>query len=294
MVLAGRQARVVHETPVSLTVDGGLGFGQAIGEQAMRLAIAKAAHDGMAALGVRNTGHLGRIGHWAEGCAEAGLLSLHVVNTSGFGVLVAPCGSREARLSANPIAAGTPVPGDAPIILDISTASDRRGQDQGGAERRQGAARGLRRRRRGPADARPAVFYGPPRGAILPFGGHKGSGLSVIVEVLAGALTGGGCTRRAAPGRVLRNNMCSSCWPTCLARATPAGRSSAFIAWIKAAAPTAAGRRILLPGELERRTRAERLAHGLPLDARTLEEIVGVAKGVGVSLDQAALRQEGR
>ena len=92
--------RVVHETPVALAVDGGLGFGQAVGEVAIRLAIAKAEAAGLAALAIRNTGHLGRIGHWAERCAEAGLASLHVVNTSGFGVLVAPFGSREARLAS--------------------------------------------------------------------------------------------------------------------------------------------------------------------------------------------------
>lgn len=296
MVVAGRQARVVHETPVSLTVDGALGLGQAIGEQAMRLAIAKAGTHGMAALGVRNTGHLGRIGHWAERCAEAGLLSLHLVNTSGFGVLVAPHGSREARLSANPIAAGAPVPGGAPIILDISTASIAEGKIKVAQNAGRELPEGCVVDAEGRPTRDPAAFYGPPRGAILPFGGHKGSGLSVIVELLAGALTGGGCTAPGSPGAAaLRNNMCSILLaPDLLGAGDTGGAISAFTAWIKAAAPAEPGGEVLLPGEFERRTRAERLAHGLPLDARTLEEIVGAAKDVGVDLDRAALCQEGR
>lgn len=98
MLHAGRSLRIVHETPMALGVDGDLGFGQSIGEQAIAVAIAKAQRQRLAALAIRNTGHLGRIGHWAERCAAAGLASLHLVNTSGFGVLVAPIGAREAKL----------------------------------------------------------------------------------------------------------------------------------------------------------------------------------------------------
>ena len=70
---------------------------------------------------LRNSGHLGRIGDWAEMAAAAGLVSLHFVNTSGGGILVAPFGGTQRRLSANPIAAGVPVANGPPIIVDIST-----------------------------------------------------------------------------------------------------------------------------------------------------------------------------
>ena len=250
-----------------------------------RLALAKARDTGLAALGIRNTGHLGRIGHWAERCAEAGFLSLHLVNTSGFGVLVAPWGSREARLSANPLAAGVPIPGGEPIILDISTASIAEGKIKvarnAGTKLPEGCvvdATGLPTRD-------PAAFYGPPRGAILPFGGHKGSGLSVIIELLAGALTGGGCTApHSANAAVLRNNMFSLLIrPDLLGAGDAMGPEiEAFIAWLKSAAPAEPHSEILLPGEVERRTKAQRQKNGIPLDAATLDGIRMSASSLGI------------
>jgi uncharacterized oxidoreductase len=285
MVVPGARATVVHETPLALTVDGGLGFGQAIGETALALAIQKARASGLALLGIRNTGHLGRIGHWAERAAAAGLVSLHFVNTSGYGVLVAPYGSHEARLSANPIAAGVPVDGGDPVILDISTASIAEGK----IKVARNAGKPLPEGCVVDAEGRPTqdanAFYGPPRGAILPFGGHKGYGLSVLVELLAGALTGGGCT---APGsehaKVLRNNMASLLIDPAALGAGPgfAAEVRHFIDWIAAAPPMEPGTPVQLPGEPERRSRQDRLAHGIPLDGTTLQEILAVASSVGV------------
>jgi uncharacterized oxidoreductase len=287
MVLANRRAMVVHETPLAVTVDGGLGFGQVISEQALGVVMAKARDTGLAALGIRNTGHLGRIGHWAEHCAEAGFLSLHLVNTSGFGVLVAPWGSREARLSANPLAAGVPVPGGEPIILDISTASIAEGKIKVARNAGTRLPEGCVVDAAGLPTRDPAAFYGPPRGAILPFGGHKGSGLSVIIELLAGALTGGGCTApHGASAAVLRNNMFSLLIrPDLLGAGNGMGPEiEGFVAWLKSAAPAGPHAEVLLPGEMERRTRVQRLAHGVPLDPATLEEIQASARRFGVAL----------
>src|SRR5205085_6469122 len=101
-------------------VDGQFGFGQTIGEQAMELGIAKSARHGVAVVALRNSGHLGRIGDWPLQAARAGKLSLHFVNTTGAGILVAPFGGISRRLSANPIAAGVPVAGGPPLVLDMS------------------------------------------------------------------------------------------------------------------------------------------------------------------------------
>src|SRR5437660_5870938 len=119
-VLANRTAEIVFENEAIAVLDGRFGFGQTIGEQAVRLGIAKAERHGVAVIALRNTGHLGRIGDWPLLAAEAGKLSLHFVNTTGAGILVAPFGGINRRLSANPIAAGVPVTGRAPIVLDIS------------------------------------------------------------------------------------------------------------------------------------------------------------------------------
>ena len=122
-VVANQSLKVVFENDAVAVVDGQFGFGQVMGEEAMRLGIAKAAKAGVAVVALRNSGHLGRIGDWAETAARAGLVSLHFVNTSGGGILVPPFGGIQRRLSANPIAAGVPVPGREPLIVDISTSA---------------------------------------------------------------------------------------------------------------------------------------------------------------------------
>ena len=120
-VLANQALKIVFENDVIAVVDGQFGFGQVMGEEATKLGIEKARRQGVAVVALRNSGHLGRIGDWAEMAAAAGMVSLHFVNTSGGGILVAPFGGTQRRLSANPIAAGVPVENGPPIIVDIST-----------------------------------------------------------------------------------------------------------------------------------------------------------------------------
>src|SRR3989442_3018901 len=120
MVRANQSARIVFETDTVAVIDGQFGFGQVIGEQAMATGIRKARRHALAAVALRNSGHLGRIGDWAIMAADAGLVSLHWVNTSGAGILVAPFGGTDRRLSANPIAAGGPGGGGTPIVAELS------------------------------------------------------------------------------------------------------------------------------------------------------------------------------
>src|SRR5262249_44277247 len=119
-VFAGRSMMIVFENEAIAVVDGQFGLGQTIGEQAMRLGISKCRRHGVAVVALRNSGHLGRIGDWPLMAAEAGLISVHFVNTTGAGILVAPFGGINRRLSANPIAAGVPLAGGRPLLLDIS------------------------------------------------------------------------------------------------------------------------------------------------------------------------------
>ena len=293
-VRANRAARVVHESPVSLLVDGDLGFGQVVGEAALDMAAVKADAMGMAILGLRNTGHVGRVGHFAERAAAAGLVSLHFVNTTGFGVLVAPIGGREARLSANPLAIGVPRGEDPPLILDISTASIAEGKIKVARNAGKSLPEGCVTDANGRLTTDPEAFYGPPRGAILPFGGHKGYALSVMIEALAGALSGAGCTGDSAERKAaLVNNMTSILIrPDVLA----AGEAMStelrqFEAWLKSATPTSAGAEILVPGELER---AERVRQGIPIDDTTLAELRSAAERHGLAAAFASLIQVDR
>ena len=131
----------------------------------------------------------------------------------------------------------------------------------------------------------PAALYADPPGALLSIGGHKGYGLSIFCEVLAGALTGGGCSHPANPDadRVVNNMLSILIDPERMAgMATVATDLARLEGWVKASPPAKQGGEILFPGEPERRLKARRLAEGLPLDANTLDQLRTAARSVGV------------
>ena len=287
MVVANQHACVVRETPCHALVDGQFGYGQVIGREAMDLAIAKARREGVCAMAIRNAGHLGRIGAWAEQVATAGLVSVHFVNTSGFGILVAPHGGTDRRLSANPIAAGVPGPGGVPLVLDMSTAAIAEGKIQVALNRGHTLPENSTIDAEGRPNRDPATFYGPPAGALLPFGGHKGYGLSLFCEILAGALTGGGSTHpdNATAARLVNNMLSIVFDPSAFAGAEAFAADVARLSvWVKASPPATPGGEVLLPGEIERRTRSALLRDGIALDVATRHQLSDSARKLGVAL----------
>lgn len=292
MVLPNRTPVVLRDDGPLILIDGQFGYGQSVGRAALTLAIERAGTKGVAVLALRNVGHLGRIGAWAEMAAASGLVSLHFVNTSGFGILVAPHGGSDRRLSANPIAAGVPTEGGAPMILDMSTSVMAEGKIQVARNKGEQLPAGTVLDGQGRPTRDAEAFYAEPPGAILPMAGHKGSGLSLICEVLAGALTGGGSSHPNNPtaGRLVNNMLSVLIAPSGL------GDTSAFTEdirrladWVQASPPLVPGGAVLLPGEIERRTRAEREASGIPLDQTTRAQIEAAALAVG--LDRAAIER---
>ncbi|MBU6499096.1 MAG: Ldh family oxidoreductase, partial [Rhodospirillales bacterium] len=202
-VVRGQTIAILRESPTHALVDGGYGFGQTVGPQAVDLGIAKARDAGMAVIALRKSGHIGRIGDWGERAAEAGLVSIHFVNVEN-GELVAPFGGVDRRFSTNPFCVGIPSPGGAaPLLLDFATSLVAEGKvlvaSRGGKKLPEGALITPD----GALSTDPATLYGPltpdgpreprsGRGAIRAFGEHKGSGLAFMCDILAGVLTGGG------------------------------------------------------------------------------------------------------
>lgn len=289
-VEADRAPEVVTDAGAFALIDAQYGFGQTAGPFATDLGIAKAGTHGVAVVALRHAGHLGRIGEWAERAADAGLVSLHFVNVAGS-LLVAPFGSVERRFSTNPVAAGFPVPGRDPIILDFATSAVAEGKvlvaSRGGKPLPDGALI--------EADGRlstdPATLFGPldgperdnqrGTGAIRAFGEHKGSGLSLLCELLAGALTGSGT---AGPGRRRICNGMLSLYMTPQAFGSDdavAAEARTYLDFFKSARPVPGGE-VLVPGEPERRTRAERLAEGVPLPDPVWETLLAAGRPHGL------------
>ena len=282
-VRANQRAKVVFENDALAVIDGGLGFGQPIAKQAMQLGIEKAKKSGVAVIALRNTGHVGRVGHWAEMIVNAGLISLHFVNTSGLGMLVAPVGGINRRLSANPVAVGIPVAGGEAIIYDISTSSVAEGKLKVAFNKGVMVPEGCIIDSKGQPTCDPAVFYGNPPGAILPFGGYKGYGLGIVTEILAGALTGSGCT---VPGKTqLEQGMLSILLDPAAFQVQDslADEARKFVDFVKSSEKVSPDAEILMPGDVERRNRAERTAKGIELDDKTWSQIEAVAAAVKVS-----------
>jgi uncharacterized oxidoreductase len=290
-VVADQKVRVVTETAALAVVDGAHGFGQTVAPQAVAIGIAKCRAAGLALVALRNAGHIGRVGDWAEMAAEDGLVSVHFVNASGS-VLVAPFGGTERRLSTAPFAVGIPRPGEPPVILDFATSIVAEGKvlvaSQGGKPL--------------PADALiagdgttgsdPHMLYGDytPTGrrdttkgtsAIRAFGEHKGSGLALMCELLGGSLTGTGAT---GEGRRFGNGMLSfyvdpkvidpeGFFPRDVAR---------YVTYFKSARAAQPSGEVLIPGEPEQRARRQRLETGVPLSEETWASIIAAAREVGV------------
>lgn len=283
-VFANKSINIVTETDTLAVVDGQFGLGQTIGEQAMQVGIDKAKQSGVAVIALRNAGHLGRVGDWPEMVAQAGMLSLHFVNTSGAGMLVAPFGGIDRRLSANPFAAGVPVANAQPIILDMSACTIAEGKVRVCLNQGVSAPAGCLIDSDGNPTVDPQKFYADPPGAILPIAGHKGYGLSVIIEMLAGALTGGSCTNPANSFRVV-NNMLSIIVDR--EHFGPAEEFypevSRFIEFVKSSRTVVPGGEILVPGEIEQRVKAKRLADGIELDDVTWKQICQTCRSLGVT-----------
>jgi uncharacterized oxidoreductase len=299
-VLAGQTLTLINESPAHALVDGNYGFGQTIAPLAVDLGIDKARANGMAVIGLRHAGHIGRIGDWAERAAAAGLISIHFVNVEG-GELVAPFGGVDRRFSTNPFCVGVPADDGGPmLLLDMATSLVAEGKvlvaSRGGKPIPEGALVGPD----GRFSSDPETLYGPltpeaPRdpangaGALTAFGLHKGSGIAFMCEILAGVLTGGGTSGPIAGGKRGRiSNAMFSIYvdPNTFGQPDFLARARDYVAYVKASRPTTPGGEVLVPGEPEARTRAERLAHGIPLTTDTWASIAATARSLGVLVPQ--------
>jgi uncharacterized oxidoreductase len=285
-VLPNQNIKIVFENEVIAVVDGQYGFGQTIGEQATKLGIEKSARHGVAVVALRNAGHLGRIGDWPLMAAKAGKVSVHFVNTSGAGILVAPFGGINRRLSANPFAAAVPVKDGPPILLDISCCTIAEGKLRVAFNKGVQVPEGCIIDSEGQPTTDPKVFYGDPPGAILSIAAHKGYGLGIITEMLAGALAGGGASNPANAGRLANGMLSIYLDPNFFQDDVAFGAEvHRFVDWVKSSEKSEANGEILMPGEIEDRNKARRMRDGIELDDKTWHALSDTARSLGVAVE---------
>lgn len=269
-----------------IAVNGRKGFGQVVAREATAAGMSRARGTGVSLVALRDAFHVGRVGTYAEQAAAEGLVSIHFVNVVGHPPLVAPFRGSDARFSTNPFCAALPaMGGKPPVVLDFATSIVALGKVRVAMNKGEDLPDGILIDAAGRATNDPGAMFRDPRGAILPFGLHKGYGLAFVCELLAGALTGGG-TVSTVPfqrDRITNNMFSFFVDPRKLPGA--AGLEAEIVTAIdhvKASPPADPSLPVLVAGEPELQSRAKRRAEGIPVDPTTWDELQVAARSVGV------------
>ncbi len=276
---------VVESTgPGTLLLDGAYGFGQVVGRRAMELAIDGARRHGLAAVAVRRCNHLGRLADYAEQAAEAGMVGFVLANDSGALQRVAPHGAVEGRFSTNPVAVGIPRSSSPHLVVDMATSVVASGKLQAALAAGEPIPEGWVQDADGNPTTDPAAPFGAtPRGTLLPMAGYKGYALALVVEVLAGVLTGSGFSR-PDPGPDYQGVFL---WAIDVGRFVPLERFVAdveqLVAYVKTARLRPGVRELVVPGEAAWRTAAQRRADGIPVAETTWAEIAGICRALAIA-----------
>jgi len=295
-VYPGRRLSVLSDSGNLVIADGNYGFGQIVTKEATRIGIDKAKEHGMAVVALRHSGHLGRVGTWAEMAAAENVVFIAFVNVRAS-LLVAPFGGVDRRMSTAPFCVGVPVAGGDSIILDFATSAVAEGKAlvalQGGKE----LPPDVLITPDGQRTNDPTVLYGdvPPGkvanpmegpGALRALGDHKGSGLAFICEIMACALTGAGCS--GDNDRPYCNNMLGIFMDAGAFHTddTLAREVKDYVKFYTSSKPETEGGRIMVPGEPERLKRAERTANGIPMAEKAWNILLDTARQVGISEDE--------
>jgi uncharacterized oxidoreductase len=286
-----RHARLVTEFGAIAVFDGDMGYGQITAREATEWGIAKAKSAGLAAVALRNTHHIARVGTYGELAAAAGLISLHFVNVLLPPGRVAPYGGIEGRFGTDPVCITYPsLAGKPPIVLDFATSKIAAGKIRVAFNAGKALDPGTLIDKHGQESCDPGLMYGADRGAasILPFGEYKGSGLALVTHLLAGALTGGGVLHEGTPHAGIKNGLFSIFInPARFGDVEEMERNrTLLIDWVKSAHPRPGFDEVQLAGEPERKSAAAR-AQRIPVDDGTWKTILKAAALAG--LDPHAL-----
>jgi LDH2 family malate/lactate/ureidoglycolate dehydrogenase len=287
IVRPAARPRVLSQRAATALVSGEWGFGQPAGIAATDEALARVRQFGVAAVGVVRCNHLGRIGAYVERAAAAGCAA--VVWVGGFGRWRAvPYGGSRPALGTNPLAAGFPVRGEDPVVVDMATTAVAVGKIMVAQAAKKDLPPGSIVDSRGRPTTDPAEFF--QGGALLPFGAHKGYSLAVLNELLGQALTGADAQGTdGGGGDVFRHSGALIC-AIDIGAFRPAEEAAAAAERIadrlRSIPPASGFERVYTPGEPEARARRERVQAGIELPWETWRAIVATAESAGLSASQ--------
>lgn len=284
----GAPMTVMTETPAVVAADGGWGLGQVQAYRLLGMLVPRAKALGVAAGTLRNCGHVGRLGEYAEFAARERMAFFGAVNSHGGGRRVVPPGGTEGRISTNPICIGAPTSGD-PVVLDFGTSAVAEGKVRVVFQKKERVPEGWLVDAAGKPTTDPGVLYADPPGGILPFGGpqtYKGFGLGLLLDMLCGGLSGGFSSNPALAmtGRgnaavfVLFN-------PALFGGVEHFVQQTDGLSEFVRSCPRADGvAAITLPGDPELAAKRTRQAEGIPIPDGTWNLMTKTAAELGVTL----------
>ena len=269
---------LVKDDGVILMFDGRRGFGRRVGGEAMEAAINRCAKTGVTLMTLRNSHHIGRVGAYGEIAMSAGYISIHFVNVIDHLPTVAPWGGAESRFVTNPLCIAIPGTENTPsTLLDMATSKIALGKVRVAMSRGEKLSPNLVIDNKGRPSTDPSVMYDDPRGSLLPFGTHKGSGLALMCELLAGGLSGGGTIQPENPRResIVNNMFTMVIDPARLVDTSWLNSEiDAMIAYVKSAQPADPKNPVLVAGDPERSHVIECNADGLEINDQAWEEML--------------------
>jgi hydroxycarboxylate dehydrogenase B len=291
LVVPNTPVKVVKDDGAMLMFDGCRGYGRRVAGEAMAAGIERCRQTGVVALTLANAHHIGRVGAYGELASGAGLVSLHFVNVADHRGLVAPFRGTDARFSTNPICIALPATDrQPPVLLDMATSAVAMGKVRVARNEGKQLPDGILIDPEGQPTRDPNVMYQERIGALRTFGGHKGYGLAVVAELLAGALSGGptlqpGNTRH---GGTINNFFAILVDPGRLAGLDWFRREvDGFVDYVKASPPADPAAPVLVPGDPERAARATRGRDGITVDAATWNEVLEAGEKMGLARKDA-------
>jgi LDH2 family malate/lactate/ureidoglycolate dehydrogenase len=284
------QITILRETPAIALVDGDNGNGQVVAKMAMELAMTKAKEYGVSLVGIRNSTHFGAAAFFSMMALEKDMIGVTLANSYAT---VAPWGSKNPYFGTNPLSVAVPAGRELPVVLDMATSVAAWGKIILAAQKREPIPIGWAIDSDGEVTTNAAKAL---QGALIPFGGPKGSGISLIIDVLVGILTG--ASYGPYVGDLYKNlehpqNVGQMMGAVNISRFRDINgfknRMDKMIREIKSL-PCAKGvNEILLPGELEIRNQRRREKEGIPLPPTTISELRKLSLEYEVPWDNSIL-----
>ena len=282
-IVPGAPIEIIQESETTTVIDGNWGFGYVTTEFAVDLTIKKALKSNIAATTVFKQGHVGRVANYPLMLAEQGLIGMMTADSGRSPKLVAPFGGREARLGTNSICFAMPSNLDGPFFLDMATSAAAGGKVKLAEARGEKLPEGWLIDKHGRMTTDPSTIS--DGAVLLPLGGkegYKGYGLSAMVEVLSGLLTGLGFgvepTGKHNDGIFLLAMKVEAFRPLEAFKQEVAD----FAQYLKDTPPAEGVKEVFYPGELEHLRALKARAEGVLVEDATWGKLKGLAVKYGV------------